>query len=69
MTRNMHLLKTKNPHFINARSSGMSETQLCCYRYMMDLCNTQELCPVDCELKKILEVELKEEKDLKEGGP
>ena len=66
MTRNMHLLKTKNPHYINARSSGMSHTTICCHRYMMDLCGTFDECQVcDPEFKARIDKELKE---LKEGG-
>ena len=65
MTKNMHLLHTKNPHFINARSSGMSETTLCCHRYMKDLCHTFDFCPKECELYKKIDKELRELK--KEG--
>ncbi|BDI54998.1 MAG: hypothetical protein QIT40_gp40 [Lokiarchaeia virus VerdaV4] len=65
MTRNMHLLKTKNPHFINARSY-LSKVQICCYRYMLDECGNFDECKsCDPEFKKRIDEELK---DLKEEG-
>lgn len=59
MTKNMHLLKTKNPHFINARTSGMSKTTICCWRYIKNLCGEFDEC-ADCpqEFRDKLESEL-----------
>jgi len=53
MTKNIHVLKTSNSHFLNGRRY-LSPVQACCYRFELGLCNDK--CKLECdpEVKSII---------------